>query len=69
MKKGKKLSVIKHIRKRMLEEFPNFRDNADYGKFMDEEQKKYTDLLMKNPLLFFIKYSLLWTYRDLRAGH
>ncbi len=69
MKKGKKLSVIKHIRKRMLEEFPKFRENPDYGKFMDEEQKKYTDLLMKNPTWFFIKYSLLWTYRDLRVGH
>ena len=65
MKKGKKYSVIKHIKKRMLEEFPDFRNNKFYGRFMDDEQKSYTDLMMKNAFLFFVKYSLLWKYRDL----
>ena len=65
MKKGKKYSVIKHIKKRMLEEFPGFRSNKFYGRFMDDEQKSYTDLMMKNAFLFFVKYSLLWKYRDL----
>ena len=69
IKRGKKYSVIKHIKKRMLEEFPNFRDNKNYGKFMDDEQKRYVDLMMKNSLAFYIKYSLLWIYRDLRAGN
>ncbi len=67
MKKGKKYSVIKHIRQRMLEEFPGFRENPTYGRFMDDEQKKYVDLLMKAPFIFYVKYSLLWVYRDLRA--
>lgn len=68
IKKGKKYSVIKHIKKRMMEEFPDFRSNKNYGKFMDDEQKRYVDLMMKNSLAFYIKYSLLWIYRDLRAG-
>lgn len=68
IKKGKKYSVIKHIKKRMMEEFPDFRSNKNYGKFMDDEQKRYVDLMMKNSLAFYIKYSLLWMYRDLRAG-
>ena len=67
IKKGKKLSLIKHIRRRMLEEFPDFRKNPSYGRFMDEEQKKYTDLCMRSPLIFFVKYSLLWKIRDLRS--
>ena len=66
--KGKKYSVIKHIKKRMLEEFPDFRLNKFYGRFMDEEQKRYTDVLMKNSFLFFVKYSLLWKYRNAKAG-
>lgn len=69
IKKGKKYSVIKHIKKRMKEEFPDFRSNKNYGKFMDDEQKRYVDLMMKNSLAFYIKYSLLWIYRDLRAGN
>ncbi len=69
IKKGKKYSVIKHIKKRMMEEFPDFRSNKNYGKFMDDEQKRYVDLMMKNSLAFYIKYSLLWIYRDLRAGN
>ncbi len=68
MKKGKKYSVIKTIKKRMLEEYPNFRSNKNYGKFMDDEQKRYVDLMMKNSFVFYVKYSLLWMYRDLRAG-
>lgn len=69
IKKGKKYSVIKHIKKRMMEEFPDFRSNKNYGKFMDDEQKRYVDLMMKNSLAFYIKYSLLWIYRDLRVGN
>lgn len=66
IKKGKKYSVIKQIRKRMLEEFPNFRSNPEYGRHMDDEQKKYVDILMKSTLRFYLQYSLLWAYRDLR---
>ena len=67
MKKGRKYSFIKHVKKRMTEEFPSFRSNKDYGNFMDDEQKKYTDLFMKNSFIFFVKYAALWTYRDLRS--
>ncbi len=66
MKKGRRLSMVREMKKRMLEEFPDFRNNKNYGRFMDKEQKKYVDLLMKNAAMFFIKYSLLWFYRDLR---
>ena len=68
MPKGKKYSVIKHIKKRMLEEFPDFRLNKFYGRFMDDEQKKYTDVMMKNSFFFFVKYSLLWKYREAKSG-
>ena len=66
MKKGKKLSFVQRMKDKMLEEFPDFRSNPDYGRFMDEEQKKYVDILMKSTLRFFLQYSLLWMYRDLR---
>ena len=66
IKRGKKLSFVKHMKKRMLEEFPNFRDNPDYGRYMDDEQKKYVNILMNSTIRFFVEYSLLWWYRDLR---
>ena len=66
MPRGRKLSVVRTLRKRMLEEFPDFRNNKFYGRFMDDEQKKYVDILMANPLSFYVRYSLLWMYRDLK---
>lgn len=66
IKKGKNVSFVSHMKKRMLEEFPNFRSNPEYGRHMDDEQKKYVDILMKSTLRFYIQYSLLWAYRDLR---
>ena len=66
MKKGRKYSFIKRIKKKMMAEFPDFRSNPYYGKYMDEEQKKYTDLFVKNSYFFYIKYILLWAYRDVR---
>ena len=68
IKKGKKLSFVSHMKKRMLEEFPNFRSNPEYGRHMDEEQKKYIDILMKSSLRFFVRYSLLWVIRDFRKS-
>ena len=68
MPKGKKYSFIKNIKNRMVEEFPDFRKNPDYGRFMDDEQKKYTDLFMKNSFLFYVKYGLLWKYRDMKSS-
>ncbi len=66
IKKGKRYSFIKNMRKRMLEEFPAFRSNPLYGKYMDNEQKKYIDMLVNYPLRFYIQYSCLWIYRDLK---
>ncbi len=68
MKRGKKLSVIRHIRRRMLEEFPDFRENKYYGRYMDAEQIKYTDLLMASPVRFYLQYILVWMYRDFRKS-
>ncbi|MCR4793330.1 MAG: glycosyltransferase family 2 protein [Lachnospiraceae bacterium] len=67
MKNGRSISVVKHLRKRMIEEFPDFRKNRNYGRYMDDEQKAYVDLLMKSSFAFYVKYSLLWWYRDLRS--
>ena len=66
IKKGRKISFVKRMKDKMLKEFPNFRDNPEYGRHMDEEQKKYVDILMKSTLRFYVQYSLLWAYRDFR---
>ena len=68
IKHGKKLSFVDHMKKRMIEEFPDFRSNPEYGRHMDAEQKKYVDILMKSSLRFFVQYSLLWAYRDFRKA-
>ena len=68
MPHGRKLSVVRTLKKRMLEEFPDFRNNKFYGRFMDDEQKKYVDILMANSLSFYLRYSLLWMYRDLKKA-
>ena len=68
MPHGRKLSVVRTLKKRMLEEFPDFRNNKFYGRFMDDEQKKYVDILMANSLSFYLGYSLLWMYRDLKKA-
>ncbi|MBP5762368.1 MAG: glycosyl transferase family 2, partial [Lachnospiraceae bacterium] len=68
MPKGRKYSVVRTLKKRMLEEFPDFRKNEFYGRFMDDEQKKYVDILMANPLSFYVRYTLLWMYRDLKKA-
>lgn len=68
IKCGRKMSFVSYLKQRMKEEFPDFRENENYGKYMDEEQKKYVDILMKSTFKFYVQYSLLWFYRDLRAG-
>lgn len=68
MRKGKKLSFVKKMKKTMLENFPEFRSNPAYGKFMDEEQKKFVNILMKNAFVFYVYYGLLWKYRRFRKA-
>jgi len=69
IKGGRKMSFVSYLKQRMKEEFPDFRENENYGKYMDEEQKKYVDILMGSTLRFYVQYSLLWFYRDLRLGN
>ena len=59
---------LMNMKKKMIELFPEFRKNPGYGKFMDEEQKKFIDILMKNAFVFFIYYDLLWKYRRFRKS-
>jgi len=68
MKKGRKLSFVKHLKDRMMEEFPDFRNNPEYCNRTDAEQRKYVDILLNNPLRFFVQYSLLWKYRDIKSS-
>ena len=68
MPHGRKYGVVRTLKKRMLEEFPDFRKNEFYGRFMDDEQKKYVDILMANSFSFYVRYSLLWMYRDLKKA-
>ena len=68
MPHGRKYSVVRTLRKRMLEEFPDFRKNEFYGRYMDDEQKKYVDILMANSFSFYVRYTLLWMYRDLKKA-
>lgn len=67
MHKGKKLSFVCELKKTILELFPSFRNNPYYGRFMDDEQKRFVNILMKNTVAFYVYYSLLWKYRRLRA--
>lgn len=69
MKKGKKISFVRKMKKKMLELFPDFRSNKGYGRFMDDEQKKFVDILMKSTFVFFVYYSLLWKYRRIKKSH
>lgn len=66
MKKGRRISFVKELKKIMLEMFPTFRENPLYGRFMDSEQKKFVNILMKSTVIFYIYYVLLWEYRWFR---
>ena len=36
------------------------------GLSVSDEQKKYVDILMANSFSFYVRYTLLWMYRDLK---
>lgn len=61
--KNPKLDFLKLIAKGMMEEFPEFQNNAYYQKEYDEEQKKMAALHIKSPTIFLIYFKLLYGYR------
>lgn len=61
----KQVSFVKFLRKKLLEAFPDYEKNK-YFDIPDAEEKKMVRLCMKSPTIFFIYYSLLWKYRNMR---
>ncbi|MCR4762623.1 MAG: glycosyltransferase [Lachnospiraceae bacterium] len=59
-------AFAKRLAKEMHACFPDFQDNRYYRERIDAEEKGFMALLMKSPMLFFIKYRLLYYYRRLR---
>lgn len=68
MYSAKKRSASKtgYLKKLILKEFPDFRENEYFNKSIVGENRKLIDLHMKNNLLFFTYYVLLFWYRGLR---
>lgn len=64
--KGQRLSFLEDLKKGMLEEFPDFQQNAYFQEGFDAEQKKLIGLHMKSSLLFWGYYKLLSGYRKIR---
>lgn len=61
-------SFVKSMKKKILNTFPDFRSNKYYASIPDEEQQRMLNLFMKNSFAFYLYYSLLWAYRNLRKG-
>ena len=66
MKKGRDYRTIRQLKRRMLEEFPAFRNNKTYGRYMDKEQIAYIELMMRNSFVFYWKYRLVWFVRGVK---
>jgi len=62
--KDRKYAFVKNLRKGMLSQFPYFRENGFYS-VPDDEERKMIDLCIKHPRIFYIYYSLLWSYRKI----
>jgi len=56
------ISFVKKLKAGMLENFPSFRQSKYYV-IPDAEEAKMINLLMKNTVVFYVYYSLLWFYR------
>ena len=65
---SRKPAYTQSLKKMILKEYPEFRKNIYVKKFISEENRNFIDLQMKNNLLFFIKYVLLFKYRDIKKG-
>ena len=65
--KEKNLKFVKKLKKNFAQKFPNFRQNKYYS-IPDKEEEKMVNLCMKSPFIFYNYYSLLWKYRNRKAG-
>ena len=65
---SRKPAYTQSLKKMILKEYPEFRKNIYVKKFISDENRNFIDLQMKNNLLFFIKYVLLFKYRDIKKG-
>lgn len=60
-----RISFLEELKRGILREFPEFRENPYYQKEFDAEQKKLASLHMKSSLLFYVYYKALAAYRRL----
>ena len=63
--KYKELSFVTKLVNDFLLEFPHFKNNK-YFAIPDKEEEKMINLCIKSPMLFYVYYSLLWKYRNLK---
>lgn len=64
--KGQSLSFLEDLKRGILEEFPDFQQNAYFQEGFDAEQKKLIGLHMRSSILFWGYYKLLSGYRKIR---
>ena len=63
--KDKEYKFVKKLASDFLFRFPNFRSNKYYN-IPDAEEEKMVNLCLKSPFFFYVYYSLLWKYRNLK---
>ncbi|MBQ9614527.1 MAG: glycosyltransferase family 2 protein [Lachnospiraceae bacterium] len=68
MKEPGKYRFVTELAKEMKETFPDFQQNPYYRERTDPEEMKYMALQMRSPLLFYLAYTGLLRYRQLRYG-
>lgn len=61
-------SFVVEMQHFLQEMVPDFAENPYYAKYMDAENRRFTELHCKNVRLFLWYYKLLNTYRRLRYG-
>ena len=64
--KKKRMSFVKKLKKGLLANFPDFKENKYYH-VPDAEENKMVNLCMKSVPVFYVYYSLLWKYRRMRT--
>lgn len=66
---GKTPEFTGRLKKGILKEFPDFRNNDYYQKQTNEEERKMVDLQMKSNLAFFLYYGLKVFVREQKKKH
>ena len=64
--KNRKMKHTGMLKQGILKYVPDFRSNPYYEKMMVKEDRDFIDLQMKSNAAFFIKYVLLYGYRNFR---